>query len=153
VHLVLLSAGYETNLAVPHNVYGWNGLEALQQWAEESGANAKGVAAWLHLGKVGLETAARHTTKEDWDPAKWANVPEPTVVIFLALHGGADSKGAYLFLDAEPGLDQEAFEKNRLRLDYLFDKLDELTKSRQVVLILDATQIADHWPSGMLFND
>src|SRR6267142_1867794 len=44
--VVLISTGYEDNLAVPHNVYGQRGLDALAKFID-----AHGAAVGLHLHK------------------------------------------------------------------------------------------------------
>ena len=77
-------------------------------------------------------------------------IAEPTVVVVLALHGGADDHGAYLLpQDAAVGDD----DSNRVRLAGILERLARLPAGKNKVLILDATQMAVHWQLGMLAND
>ena len=70
---------------------------------------------------------------------------EPTVIVFLALHGGSDGEGAYLLAD-----DDEA---NRLPIADVLGAMAKLPREKQKLLILDATQVTDDWSLGMLHND
>src|SRR5262249_46830292 len=76
------------------------------------------------------------------------DVREPTVIVYLALHGGADGKGAYL-LPHDATSDPE----DRLRLEAVLERLDELPASKNKLLILDATALTPSVPLGLLHND
>jgi hypothetical protein len=135
--LVLLGADYvladrdEVSLAVPHNAYGWQGLKSL--------ADAK-------VARVHREPE-EYRQSSDWDHGL-NNVAEKTVIVNLALHGGADGTGPYLLpQDANP------WEENkRIRLDDIFRRLEQLDRKKKV-LILDATQPEADWLLGMVHND
>jgi hypothetical protein len=147
--LVLVGAGYEENLTVPHNVYGWKGLGDLAAWCSGTGRPL----SWLR-GVTGAQgTRLLHDPKPltepaGWDIEAWKKSRDKALVIFVALHGGADRERGYLYLDDAKG--------GRLRLqEDVIDSLAPITKEqkKKVLLILDATQVNDHWPDGMVHND
>lgn len=144
-YLVLVSAGYEDNLAVPHNIYGRNGLKALSEFAKSR-----------YSGGLRLQEQPSYKLNdlEYWDKGL-SNFPEKNVIVFFSLNGGADRKGAYLLpqraqMPIEP--DSLDADQNRLRLETVLDRLAELPRNRHVVLILDATQITADWHLGMVHN-
>lgn len=142
--LVLIGAGYENNLAVPHNVYGWNSLDGL---AELSKGGASGFMSW---GSAILQLRydpKELTTDIEWDKGL-ADFNERTVIVFLALHGGADSQGAFLLPQ-----DTNFTEEQRLRVGQVLDRLAKIPDEKKKLLILDATQVPAHWSLGMLHND
>src|SRR5262249_58436851 len=81
-----------------------------------------------------------------WDSGLSMN-DKRTVILFLALHGGADNAGPFFVYE-----DGDLNEKNFLRLDEVLGKIEKL-KTNKVVLILDATQVVSRWPLGMLRNE
>src|SRR6185369_6168268 len=88
----LIGAGYETNLAVPHNVYGWETLSGLEELA--GGA----ATSWLGFGSAALRKQHEPLVCDsdfDWEKSL-KNIRERTVIVYLALHGGCDGKGPYL---------------------------------------------------------
>jgi hypothetical protein len=90
--LVLLGAGYEDNLAVPHNVYGWEGMQGLAELAGSGPANALGMgSALLRLKHDPRELRAG----DEWERGL-EDFKERTVIIYLGMHGGADADGPYL---------------------------------------------------------
>jgi hypothetical protein len=145
VHLILAGSGYEHNLAVPHNAYGWLGLNHLVAWAD---SHREGTSRW-DAGKVEVVRPLR-LRRDDLESfeQQLANSKSKTVVLALALHGGADKDGAYFFLDDARGTDPESV----LRLGKVLELLARLPEQTKKLLILDATQAAANWPSGMLFN-
>jgi hypothetical protein len=93
-----------------------------------------------------LHDPKRITERAAWDPEAWKKSREPALVIFVALHGGVDSREGYLYIDDPRG--------GRLRLqEDVIDGLASVTKEKRVLLILDATQVSDHWTDGILHND
>jgi hypothetical protein len=145
--LILLGAGYQKNLGVPHNVHGWNGLKDLYEWAKSDTASSY----WGGSLPDALHEPRELTRDSDWDQEMHqGRFKEATVVLFLALHGGADLSGPFLLPgDAEP----PDSDKNRLRLERILDSLGKLDSKKNKVLILDATQVTANWPFGMLHND
>jgi hypothetical protein len=144
--LVLLGAGYEENLAIPHNVYSWQALEDLKTMANTGSTGDSSWFSWLKPGALTVQDGPHALNdKSDWTKG-WESFREKTAVIFLAFHGNTDSGGAYLLLDDATG-------QKRLPLRDVFDHLDHLPKDRNFVLILDATQVPAQWPLGMLHND
>jgi len=144
--LLLIGAGYEQNLAIPHNAYGRKSLRILADLALPPDARAD----W-GSGLLRLQRPPRIQTREqDWDEGL-DQVRGRTVALYFALHGGSDSEGAYLLPDdADTNADPAA--KSRLRLSSILDRLAKLPASLNKVLILDATQIGSHWGLGMLSN-
>src|SRR5438309_2141100 len=93
--LVLIGAPFEEDLSVPHNVYGWKGLEDLAGLVD-----AGGMTSWLPWGgaqQLRLQAGPQeHDPNQPWVPKKF---DEETVVVFLAFHGGADRTGPYLVVN------------------------------------------------------
>jgi hypothetical protein len=137
--LVLIGAGNETELAVPHNVYGMRGLRDLRAWAEQknSGTHA--------LAPVEVEL----TTEGDPFGKALKGCTSEVVVIFVSAHGGGSSgQGAYLIPNnagpKAPG---------GYPMDKAFAALEQLPKLTKKLLILDTTQVTADWHLGMLHND
>src|SRR5439155_16152111 len=130
-----IGAGYEENLAVPHNIYGWTGLEALA----ELGRNADSGFLWWKSGLFRADPPVELRNETEWDRGL-SNLKERTVVVFLALHGGVDNQGAYFLRQ-----DADLREENRLRLDKVLSRLEEL-KDKRILLVLDGTQSPSNWP-------
>jgi hypothetical protein len=132
--LVLVSAGYETNLAVPHNVPGRKAVAKLEAWAKDH-------------PKVEVAPAALTADLKALDKAL-AGCKSPTVVLFLAAHGAADEDGPYLFPE-----DFDRPDARKVRLAQILDRLDRLPAGTKKLLILDATQVDAAWPLGLFHND
>ncbi len=145
VHLVLVGAGYQENLAIPHNCYGWKGLEDLAELAQDRTALAIWQTRLLHLPRKPLQLR----TDTAWYKGL-QHVDEETLVLSMALHGGADDRGAYLLPQNADASDNQ---KNRLRLTEVLDHLAKLPEEKNKLLLLDATQITANWQLGMLHND
>src|SRR5947209_7179362 len=109
--LILLGAGNETNLAVPHNVPGKKGLAALAKWADGR--------ADIHVQRADLDPDLKGL-----DQLLDGRAPK-ALALFLAVHGGADSDG--LFLVPQLPQDAEARDRTRGRVR-LTDVLDRLKK-------------------------
>jgi Mg-chelatase subunit ChlD len=143
--LVAFVAGYEENLSVPLNFSGPHAareLTALTQSGSDSWFWRSGL---FHLKQPLQELR----TDQAWDQ-NLEKFQEKTIFLFFGVHGGADRQGAYLLPHDSNGRDVE---KNRLRLSDVLDRLANLPKDRNKVLILDATQITAYWPLGILHND
>ena len=141
--LVLVGAGYETNLAVPQNVYGRAGLDGFRNLARDG--------PFGRPGRLGLAWGPRTVRKRDpWDRGLTA-LPGQTALVVLAMHGGVDAKGPFLLPD-DADADPEG--NNRVRLEAVLDRFErEPFRSKNVVLVLDATRLTAAWPLGMLRND
>jgi len=152
--MLLVGSGYETNLLLPPNALGWNGLKKISEWANSSEPDsARGGSWWgifdvpTRMRLVGRNQLSHPTT---WQRI-WNDCPrdfkEKTLVIYLSLHGGADEKGAYLLADDEHGL-------VKVYCAGIFDDLqDERLKDKHIVLVLDSPHVETHWPIGMYRND
>ncbi len=96
--LVLIGAGYEPNLAIPENVYGREWLKDLEELTRGSPMSL----FWRSRRLILAHSPRTLRTRGAWDK-DLESFPEKTVVICLAVHGGSDSKGAYLLADdADP---------------------------------------------------
>jgi hypothetical protein len=136
VCLVLVGAGYEHNLAVPHNVAGRRTLHDLAQWGKTQ--------ARVEVHEEPLNPEANPVAKA-LDGCK-----SEVVVVFLAAHGGADHDGPYL-INHDADFHDSA---SRYRLSDALEALRGLPKTtKKKVLLVDATQVGAHWPSGQLQND
>ncbi|MFO0947237.1 MAG: hypothetical protein U1D30_15050 [Planctomycetota bacterium] len=145
VALILVGAGYETNLAVPPNVYGWKGLVDLSALAGEHDP----LHFWRH-GLIRLAIGPKQLQRGgDWSKGFTANA-EPTVVLFVAAHGGSDRQGAYLLPNDSMGSSAPV---DRIRLEEVLDQVAKLPAWQNKVLIFDATQVASDWNLGMLNNE
>jgi hypothetical protein len=146
--VVLVGATYATNLAVPHNVLGWNGLAGIEQLSLAPRRLAVFRAPSLQLIRGGREKPLEGA--HEWDDliAHLAKgFSEQTLLIVVALHGGTKQGRAYLMPDAitEPaeGLDLEA----------MIASMDKLPKTKHKILVLDAATVRADWRLGMLHND
>jgi len=145
--LLLAGASYEDNLAVPPNLYGWNGLKDIAAVGRKgpSGANS---------GTIRLLAEPREFRLDDEWKKSLRDFPGKTLIVCLSLHGGADAKGAY-FLTANAYLPRDPLspERDKIRVEELFDALKTVPVEKNVLLVLDATQIVADWSLGMLNND
>jgi hypothetical protein len=143
--LILVGAGYEDNLAVPPNA---QGRETMSRFARLAGSSSPLSRLFQRSGRLRLA----HSPTEMRRGTDWArgvdDAREKTIIVFLALHGGADGKGAYLLPH-----DTSADPEDRLRLDAVLDRLAQLPDDRNKLLILDATGLGAHWTMGLLHND
>lgn len=142
--LVLLGAGYQENLAIDENVYGWQSLSDLAEVVREGD-----FAFW---GKNLLQLRQepqQWRTDTNWKQLL-STTESHTLVAVLAVHGGTDGNGAYL-LPHNASADDTP--ENRIRLADVLDVLASLPADKNKVLILDATTVASNWQLGMLHND
>ncbi|MCI0457972.1 MAG: hypothetical protein L0Z62_13480 [Gemmataceae bacterium] len=135
--LILLTAGNESNLAVPHNVFGRHAAAKLAAWGE---ANPK----FIEVHNKAL-TGDLSTLEE-----ALKGKPSETVVVVIAAHGAADETGAYL-IPEDADLRDRA--RSRVPLEKIVDRLARLPGETKKLLVLDATQPAPHWPLALAHND
>jgi len=148
--LVLVGASYADNLSVPHNAYG---LRSFNDFIELSRQEVGLLPFWRSRPIRTLHRPVKLEGPEwrnEWQRevvrlGESGDFREPTVVVFLALHGGSGREGAYLLAD-----DDEA---NRLPITDVLGAMAKLPREKKKLLILDATQVADDWALGMLHND
>ena len=137
VDLVLVGAGYQENLAVPHNSCGWRGLADLSKLGDEE----VGTKSNFHVlgnttqidGAFGWQEIVRKSSQD--------------VVLVISAHGAADEQGPYLipngFTTSQP---------QRIRLEKLWTELAALPPDQQKLVIFDVTQVAGDWRLGFLDN-
>jgi hypothetical protein len=146
--LFLFANGYQTNLAIPPNVYGVKLVDQLDKWAQSSPDNLWGRE--LPDPKERPKSLSKDKANDWFKDVDRIRFKEKTVVLFFALHGGADQKGPYLlYNDAEP----RDGEDGRLRIEAVLERLKDLPPAKNKVVILDATQVPADWEFGMMHND
>ncbi len=154
--LVLIGSGYETNLLLPSNVYGWNGLLALEKEVVDDEDVFKSLSRFsltqpTKMRRVG--NAPVELKEKSWDET-WKEIPissERTVVLCISLLGFADEKDAFLlpnFAVKQP----KDFERSLVPFRKVLDSL-KTVKNDKILLILDVCPAEVHWPIGMLHND
>ncbi len=143
--LVIVGAGYETNLAVPHNAHGREGMRELAAWAGAQPTSFSWYSGLLKLKPepVELQVNAPWDTTLDRTDAK-------TIVLYFSAHGAADLDGPFLLRQDADG---RPVESNRLRIREVLARLKKLPAGTNKVVIFDATQIESCWPLGILHND
>jgi hypothetical protein len=153
--LVLIGSGYEQNLLLPHNAYGWNGLTALEKDVTQEGEHLFRLP-WdqpTQMRRVGSPIEpTEQTWKEIWDKIDIASYKEKNVVVFISLHGSADKDEAYLLPNAPPKVAPRAFNQSRIPFRDVLDSLKSV-KKKNIVLLLDVCHANADWPIGMLHND
>jgi hypothetical protein len=137
--LLVLSANYETTLAVPPNPYGKATARGLTDLAKPGG--------WLgDRSRLNGPTAPAKLTRSgltDLFPARGK-----CVVVVLTAHGGRDRDGAFLFVE-----DAAADSAARVRVKTLVEQLAKLPAKQQKLLILDATEPVAYPDLGLVHND
>jgi hypothetical protein len=144
--LVLVGAGYEENLAVPHNAPGAKSLEALEVWADRYNEQTKGKKF-----RVSLEGNDFGKLTQPLEVGVLERAPKKLIMIVSAQGVAKTDDGKptpYLIPnDYHGGPDAHLFP-----LDTLLDALAKLENTEKL-LILDCTQVAVDWPLGILHND
>ena len=148
--LLLVRADYATNLAVPHNVFGAEGVRGLEELAPPP--KGWGLFGAQHLRPIDNKTRELNKS-EEWDlivqDLRTKNkFSEKTIIIVMALHGASDASGQpYLIPNNARGPD------DRLPIKAVLQGLAKLPKEKNKVLILEAAQIQADWRLGMPHND
>ncbi|MCI0640683.1 MAG: VWA domain-containing protein [Gemmataceae bacterium] len=131
---IVLGASYDDNLSIPHNALGWKTLKDLA---------GTGIAQAYPSGDP-VEVQGQKSWNDQWGKLK--AFKEETALVYLAFHGGADSKGdAYLFLNDARG-------QERMYVKDIIAQLPKQWPNKNVVLILEPGPFAAHWTSGMMQN-
>ena len=147
----LVGANYATNLAVPHNVFGWEGLAGIRQVSEKRSSLPFFRPAALQLIGEREEALNQLDHKGQWNDLI-ANlgkkgVAAPTLLIVVALNGGSGPDGAYLMPNAiaspEDGLD----------LKKVIASMADLPAEQNKILVLEGAQVSTDWRLGMVHND
>ncbi|HMB06137.1 MAG TPA: hypothetical protein VKP69_20690, partial [Isosphaeraceae bacterium] len=145
--MTLIGADYATNLMVPHNIFGVEGLRGLEALANRPRRFALLGAKPLRLTRTPLTL----DKSEQWDVVIKDLVEkkfsEQTILIALAMHGVSDPEGPYLLPNGA------SRPEDRLPLKKVIQDLKKLPKEKDKVLILEAAQIPADWRLGMLHND
>ncbi len=144
--VILVGAGYETNLAVPHNAEGRRSLAGLAAIARRAPTAMLWRSRGLRLARDPIPLTTRSTWERDLSTAT-----EPTVVLVFAAHGGSDDEGPYLLPDDAANTSSP---RNRLRVEAILEGLRTLVPARKnKLLVFDATRL-DALPGfGMIRDD
>jgi hypothetical protein len=160
--LIVVGSGYEQNLLLPHNVYGWNGASQLlkdNDIAESEAYGDKVRYLWSQptlMRRVETPFELKETSwPETWDKiakeiAKGS--PQENVVLFMSMHGYADDSDAYLLRNVSDVQTPDGFKASRLAFGEVLKSLKDV-KDKNIVLLLDVCHVQSHWPIGMLQND
>jgi hypothetical protein len=158
--LIVVGAGYEHNLLLPHNVYGWNGAENVSR---SVGVEEPGILdRWFGQGS-GIRNGGKLLLAEK----KWSDVWKEIearvgkgsdgeqVILFFSMHGYADEHDVYLLRDVGNIKSVAEFNASRVPFSEVLDSVSksERLKKKGVVLLLDVCHVQSHWPIGMLQND
>jgi hypothetical protein len=147
--VVLIGADYADNLAVPHNAYGLRGMKRIESWAKAGPVDlASDVQDRLNQSQVGKIEQSLKEQSESRLRGKWRK--RETAVVYLALHGSVDAQGRPFFYLQDTSYGEYDPDKC-LPLERLLSAVEGIDAEHKV-LVLDATQVTDHWPSGMLYN-
>jgi hypothetical protein len=145
VRMTLVGAGYEENLALPHNVYGWNSLRDLAAlWEEGSHASYWAQRFWSEPPQP-----QRLNGDKNWQelfPAQDGKL----CVLYCAAHGAVDEHGPYLLTD---NATNKPTPQTRLRLTDLLEHLATLPREQHKVLVLDVVNFECQLTLGVLHND
>lgn len=145
VEFCLIGAGYEQNLSVPHNVYGWNSLCDLSTVVDRG----KQQSFWARRFWRSRPEPARLTTDTNLGDL----APRGSAlnwVLFISAHGACDADGAYLIADNDltPSLPA-----NRIPLARILEQLKSLPAEQHKVLVLDVVHQECDVSLGMIAND
>lgn len=151
--VVLIGADYATNLEVPHNVYGVEGLKGIEALSTAPTRRPIFPSSSLRLVRDGQGAGRMPLERAD----EWENLiakvgktsRQRTIVLFVALHGFSDDNGAYLL----PNQARAANDSDRLELGKVIDSMNRLPRDKNKVLILEGAQVPSDWRRGMLHND
>lgn len=136
VDIILVGAGYETNLSVPPNVYGWRSLERLQGFGRSEGWPTP--APPLRLDS-GVDWAMNLTDQSD------------TVMFYFSMHGGSDDDGPLLIpADQLQNPDKPA---QPIRIAAILDRLAKQPAWQNKIVVFDATHAEAYPMLGILRND
>jgi hypothetical protein len=147
--LVLVGAGYRSNLQIPQNATGWAGLRDLARLGDYPPSSWLARLCGARYHRAGDPILLDARARDRWAEAL-RNVPEPTIVVVMAMHGAVDRQGAYLLPDDADAVPDST---ERLRMTDVLRTLAGLPRHKKKVLILDATGLPYHWELGMLRND
>lgn len=146
--VVYVGADYATNLAVPHNVSGRQGIEKIRALSKIERRFTLFNSPWL---RPVLKVPRILDRKDEWakliDDLDKEKIHEQTIVFVIALHGVTDSQGAYLL----PNLATRP--EDRLPLLDVIASLADKFRGKNKVLILEGAQTSSDWRQGMLQND
>src|SRR4051794_13809328 len=129
VDVVLIGADYATNLAVPHNVYGVEGLKGIESLSTAPKRFEFFPSPSLRLTH-GRYTLDRSDRWDDLIEDLRKGSKEKTLVLFVALHGGSNDAGGGYLLPNEAARGEDG-----LDLRKVIDSMKRLPREKNKVLI------------------
>ena len=145
VAVVTVGAHYATNLCLPHNAYGWAGLNEICQLTRGGDSLALHQQPLLFGSSEPVLAEGGFTWKHVLQ-----GLDSDKVVLVVSLHGGADRDGPYLYRNNESP-DHDA--TKRLRVRSLLSALAEQPAGQEFLVVFDATASTGDWSYGSLRNE
>jgi hypothetical protein len=146
--VILVGADYAANLAVPHNVMGWQGLMGIERLSRTP-------RRWSLFNPASLQLIRSDRGKtldraDQWDELiadLKKGFGEPTLILVLAMHGGSDANGPYLI----PNLMKRP--EDRLDLKKVISSMKDLPAEKRKILVVEGALVPSDWRLGMVHND
>jgi hypothetical protein len=138
--LILVVAGYETNLTLPQNAPGRAGIDALRNLASSDNKNFENRGADGDL-----------RDKAAWEPPETLQkVAEKTDVLLIvfSVHGVSEGTENYLLRDGGSPWNL----KEHLSLNDVLTSLAAVDPKKPKVLVLDVVHTGSNWSTGMIHN-
>ena len=145
VDLVLVGAGYETNLGMPTNLWGWIGLQDFVRLGDPNGGEATWDRSLIKVHGPQLLSSPAILNKTI------SQTSSPTVVVMVAAHGASDANGPYIIpQNIDPIGD---ISSNVIRVQDLINQLNQLPSATHKLLMLDTTGLEECATLGVLENE
>ena len=147
--LVLVGADYATNLAVPQNVAGVEGLRAIEELTAPRKFTSLIRPAPLRLLKKQLPLERAGDWKALIEGLRKPGVirERESLILVVALHGFSDAEGGYLV----PNMATKP--EDGLRLNDVIASLKTLPEATPKLLVLEPADHMSDWSFGVLHND
>jgi hypothetical protein len=142
--ILMAGSGYHTNLLVPPNVLGWQGLQEIKSWSEDSANREKwfffrdtGTRLWPASGS---ESFIDLKSIEDWGRVIKGIESDRngTLVVYLSVQGGSDANGGYILVNDETNLTNI---KLPLKEKVFPELKDAVSRHRNTVLVFDVALV------------
>ncbi len=129
--------------------------ESLALPGDPAGANAAAdLAAWATDGRDADHPKLDQTAvvSVDGSGAKITIDPNPkNLVVYISTSGGADAKGAYLWVASQNA--RSTAEAQKLPVRDILDRVSSARRGKPTLLVFDCTRVSMSWPHGILLND
>lgn len=144
VDLILVGAGYETNLSMPTNLWGWIGLQDFAKLGDPNGPET----SWdRSLIKV---HGPQQLTDERLIKKAIHQATAPTIVLMVAAHGAADNSGPYIIPQNINTIGD--LSSSIIRVSDIINEVALLPESTHKLVIFDTTGLEECASLGVLDN-